>query len=80
MPFKTKKRKLKAGMRHFVFDEGAVKIIDSQKEEFKSDTSYIKQPAARGESLSYLRGDLLKIILISAFILAAQIMLRLTLA
>ncbi|MDO8487341.1 MAG: hypothetical protein Q7S45_03545 [Candidatus Curtissbacteria bacterium] len=79
MPFKTKKRKLKAGMRHFVFNEGAIKIIDSAEEEFKNDAGYKKQ-VTTGENLSYLRGDLLKIIIISAFILAAQIMLRLTLA
>lgn len=80
MPFKTRKRKLKAGTRHFVFNEGAVKIIDLGKEEFKNDTGEKKQAANAGESLSYLRGDLLKIVFISAFILAAQIILRLTLS
>ena len=80
MPFKTKRRKLKAGTRHFVFSEGAVKIIDSGKEELKNDIGDKKQTALGVENLSYLRADLIKILLISAFILAAQIMLRLTLA
>lgn len=80
MPFKTKKRKLKAGTRHFVFNEGAVKIIDSGREEFKNGSIDKKQAASIGENLSYLRGDLLKIVFISAFILATQIMLRLTLS
>lgn len=80
MPFKTKKRKLKAGTRHFVFNEGAVKIIDLGKEEFKNDPIDKKQAAGAGENLSYLAGDLLKIVFISVFILAAQITLRLTLS
>lgn len=80
MPFKTKKRKLKASGRHFVFSEGAVRIVDLEKEEFKNGTSDIKQPAVGGENLSYLRGDLLRIVLTSLFILAAQILLRLTLS
>jgi|GEM_PF-4734568 len=79
MPFKTKRRKLKASKRHFVFNAGIVQIVDTQKEVLGKELDK-KQINIAASNLSYLREDLLKIILISVFILATQIMLRLTLA
>lgn len=79
MPFKTKRRKLKASKRHFVFSGGIVQIVDPQKEMVGEELDK-KQTNTSVENLSYLRKDLLKIILISAFILATQVALRLTLA
>ncbi len=78
MPFKTKKRKIKAGSRSFVFSEGAVSIVDPGKmsTEVPGQKKYINVGI---EDLSYLRSDLIKIISLSAFIIAAQIVLSLTL-
>lgn len=78
MPFKTKKKKLKAAGRRFAFDEGVVRIIDEGKKMIEVEVK--KEPQAGVENLSYIRGDLLKIIAISVFIGGAQILLRLTLS
>ncbi|MEX2028645.1 MAG: hypothetical protein WD988_04075 [Candidatus Curtissbacteria bacterium] len=78
MPFKTKKRKLKARSRNFVFSEGVVQIVDSNKNLAPKELAP-KQISNAIEDYSYLKRDLLKIVLISGFILAGQIGLRLTL-
>ncbi len=89
MPFKTKKRKLKAKSRRFVFGEGTVSIVDhgetinlsvpiktiSRKMEIRE-----LVPRELGiENVSYIRKDLVKIILLSLGIAGAQLVLRLTL-
>ncbi|MBI2598643.1 hypothetical protein HYW40_00240 [Candidatus Curtissbacteria bacterium] len=79
MPFKTKKKKLKAAGRRFAFDEGVVKIIDEGRKKL-IEVEVKKEPQVAAENLSYIRGDLLKIIITSVFIGGAQILLRLTLS
>ncbi len=78
MPFKTRKRKIKASSRSFTFGEGTVSIVDPEKR--STEVPGLKKSIKAGiEDLSYLRSDLAKIILLSVFIGAAQIALTLTL-
>lgn len=80
MPFKTKKRKLKASSRHYVFSEGLVKIADLANVSTNSEFQTAKRNPGSIEDLSYIRKDLLKIIIMSILILGGQILLRLTLS
>lgn len=89
MPFKTRKKKIKASSRSFTFAEGTVSIVGTGKESAEAQVPKKNVQAGMGEQisrkggiedLSYLRLDLVKIILLSVFIGAAQIALALTLS
>lgn len=80
MPFKTRQQKIAAESRRFVLSENQIKFEPEQK---------LRQAAKPGmgldvkkniADLSYVRGDLLKILLIASAVILTQIGLALTLA
>lgn len=77
MPFKTRKHKTAAGDRRITFSENAIKY---QSGSIATDTSK-KVKISKTEDFTsnddyfYVRGDLVKIILISVFIIGIQVTL-----
>lgn len=80
MPFKTRQQKIAAESRRFVLSENQIKFEPEQKlsQAAKAGTGLdVKKNIA---DLSYVRGDLLKILLIASAVILTQIGLALTLA
>lgn len=77
MPFKTRKHKTAAGDRRITFSENAIKYhsgsinVDSNKKIKVAKTDELSSH----EDYFYVRGDLIKIIIISALIVGVQITL-----
>lgn len=86
MPFKTRRQKQSAAQRRFSYsDSGAViystDIEKTNKSEAKVETKPNKNPTVDTiENLSYVGRDLLRIVSVAFLIIAAQLILRLTLS
>lgn len=81
MPFKTRRQKIAASQRRYIFAEDEVKISYGKNREpeisKKSDKPYSIKTI---DDPLFLKQDLLKIVVISSIIVASQIGLRLTLS
>lgn len=81
MPFKTRRQKIAASQRKYSFTEGGVENSYglNQRQEIPEKRDNISKMKTIDDTL-FLRRDILKIVAISATIVAVQIGLRLTLS
>lgn len=86
MPFKTKRQKISAAQRRFIFSEGKVSLVGTEGRP----NSNVTEAAQMGQGdTSYedsniddrllLKKDLLRILVISFLVIVSQVTLRLTL-
>lgn len=82
MPFKTRRHKIAAAQRRYTFADGKVSLNDSKESGSDSgqsqESKYVSDSGTDAKSIFFGR-ELIKIILISAVIISAQVALRLTL-
>ena len=81
MPFKTRKHKIAAAQRNYTFAQTKVSLgsLQSDDEASQMELEKVKQKVEKTngrsiEDLSYIRRDLLKILVMASFIIAVQIL------
>ena len=82
MPFKTKRQKIAAQSRRYIFSEGTVSLVDPEaKKKRAEDVNHVDgfDKDSGVDDRLLLKKEVFKILLVSSLIIISQITLRLTL-
>ena len=82
MPFKTKRQKIAASQRRFTFSEGRISLIEKSDGQTLPIETTVQKASSNGSlvqagDLHYIKKDVLKTIVIAAFIVIFQVLVYL---